>query len=42
MTASKEELIVDRPASTVDITPLRGARFTQDTQLSSTYGDNRA
>ncbi len=36
------ELIVDGAASTVDITPLGGARFTEDTQLSSTYGGNRA
>ena len=36
------ELIVDGAASTVDITPLRGSRFTEDTQLSSTYGGNRA
>ena len=36
------ELIVEGAASTVDITPLRGARFTEDTQLSSTYGGNRA
>ena len=42
MTASKEELIVDGAASTVDITPLEGARFTENTQLSSTYGGNRA
>ena len=36
------ELIVDGTASTVDITPLRGARFTEQTHLSSTYGGNRA
>ena len=36
------ELIVDGSASTVDITPLQGARFTEQTHLSSTYGGNRA
>ena len=36
------ELIADGTASTVDITPLQGARFTEDTHLSSTYGGNRA
>ena len=36
------ELIADGAASTVDITPLGGARFTADTYLSSTYGGNRA
>ncbi len=36
------ELIVDGAASTVDITSLRGARFTAQTHLSSTYGGNRA
>ena len=39
---SKEELIVDGTASTVDITPLQGARFTEDTHFSSTYGGNCA
>ena len=39
---SKEKLIVDGAARTVDITPLEGARFTENTQLSSTYGGNRA
>ena len=36
------ELIVDGTASTVDITPLRAERFTEQTHLSSTYGGNRA
>ena len=36
------ELIADGAASTVDITPLQGARFTEQTHLSSTYGGNRA
>ena len=36
------ELIADGSASTVDITPLGGARFTEHTHLSSTYGGNRA
>lgn len=36
------ELIIDGVASTVDITALRGSRFTEATQLSSTYGGNRA
>ena len=36
------ELIADGAATTVDITQLRGGRFTEDTQLSSTYGGNRA
>lgn len=36
------ELIADGAASTVDITPLEGARFTENAQLSSTYGGNRA
>ena len=35
-------LIVDGAVSTVVITPLRGARFTEDTHLSFTYGGNRA
>jgi sarcosine oxidase subunit beta len=36
------ELIADGAASTVDITPLRAERFTEQTHLSSTYGGNRA
>ena len=36
------ELIADGTASTVDITPLRAERFTEQTHLSSTYGGNRA
>ena len=36
------ELIADGTASTVDITSLRGTRFTEQTHLSSTYGGNRA
>ena len=36
------ELIADGVASTVDITPLRAERFTEQTHLSSTYGGNRA
>ena len=36
------ELIADGAASTVNITSLGGARFTEDTHLSSTYGGNRA
>ncbi|MSP12517.1 MAG: FAD-binding oxidoreductase [Chloroflexi bacterium] len=36
------ELIVDGKASTVDITPLRPSRFSDNAALRSTYGGNRA
>ena len=36
------ELIVDGEASTVDIAPLRAARFDESDLLFSTYGGNRA